>query len=79
MKVHVHFKFARVLKLFKIQIFNVQCKLTQWTTHHLTPHGMDLLNVTEDSSPCNSTPMNLLSASDRLRLETDDVYASLTL
>ena len=25
----------------------------------------------EDSSPCNSMPMNLLSARDRLRLEQD--------
>ena len=30
---------------------------------------MDLLNATEDSSPCNSTPINLLCARDRLRLE----------
>ena len=27
--------------------------------------------MTEDSSLCNSTPMNLLSARDRLRLERD--------
>ena len=27
--------------------------------------------ATEDSSPCNSTPMNLLSARDRLHLERD--------
>ena len=27
--------------------------------------------VTEDSSPCNSMPMNLLSARNRLRLERD--------
>ena len=33
---------------------------------------MDLLNATEDSSPCNSTPMNLLSARDRLRLEREE-------
>ena len=33
---------------------------------------MDLLNVTEDSSPCNSTQMNLVSARDRLRLEREE-------
>ena len=33
---------------------------------------MDLLNATEDSSPCNSTPMNLLSARDRLHLEQEE-------
>ena len=44
MTVHVHFKFAHVLKF---------CAM----------------NVTEDSSLCNSTPMNLLSARDRFRLE----------
>ena len=33
---------------------------------------MDLLNVTEDSSLCNSTPMNLLSARDRLCLEREE-------
>ena len=27
---------------------------------------MSLLNTTEDSSPCNSTPMNLQSVRDRL-------------
>ena len=32
MKVHVHFKFAHVLK------FMFQCKLTIWTPHYLTPH-----------------------------------------
>ena len=30
---------------------------------------MELLNVTEDSSLCNSTPINLLSLRDRLHLE----------
>ena len=29
---------------------------------------MDVLNVTEESSSCNSTPMDVLSARDRLRL-----------
>ena len=34
---------------------------------------MGLLNATEDSSPCNSTPMNqLLGARDRLHLEQDE-------
>ena len=33
---------------------------------------MDLLNVTEYSSPCNSMPMNLLSVRDRLRLEQEE-------
>ena len=33
-KVHVHFKFVHVLKLFEI---HVQCKLTWWTSHYLTP------------------------------------------
>ena len=33
---------------------------------------MDLLNATEDSSPCNSVPMNLLSVRDRLRLEREE-------
>ena len=36
---------------------------------------LKLINVlcmaTEDSSPCNSMPMNLLSARDRLCLERD--------
>ena len=32
-KVHVHFKFAHMLKLFKI---HVQCKFTQWTPYYLT-------------------------------------------
>ena len=32
---------------------------------------VDLLNVTGDSSPCNSTPMNLLSEKERLRLERE--------
>ena len=31
---YVYFKYAHVLKLFKIY---VQCKLTQWTPHYLTP------------------------------------------
>jgi len=30
---------------------------------------MGLLNTTKDSSPCNSTPMNLQSARDRLLRE----------
>ena len=38
---------------------------------------MDLLNATEDSSPCNSVPMNLLSARDRLRLEREERQARL--
>ena len=33
--------------------------------------AMGLLNTMEDSSPCNSTPMNLQSARDRLRREQD--------
>ena len=33
--------------------------------------AMGLLNMTEDSSPCNSTPMNLQSARDRLQQERD--------
>ena len=32
---------------------------------------MDLLNETEDSSPCNSMPMNLLSERDRLQLRLE--------
>ena len=34
--------------------------------------AMDLLNVTEDSSLCNSTPMNLMIARDRLHLEREE-------
>ena len=30
------------------------------------------MNAMEDSSPCNSTPMNLLSVRDRLRLEWEE-------
>ena len=33
--------------------------------------AMGLLNTMEDSSPCNSTLMNLQSAIDRLRRERD--------
>ena len=36
--------------------------------NNLTPPPMDLLNATEDSSPCNSVPMNLLMR------ETDCVW-----
>ena len=44
--------------------------------HFKVAHVLKLFNVlcdgsTEDSSPCNSTPMNLLSARDRLHLERD--------
>ena len=41
---------------------------------------MDLLNVTEDSSPCNLTPMNPLSARDRFHLEReiDDLCMSMS-
>ena len=33
---------------------------------------MDVLNVTEESSSCNSTPMDVLSARDRLRLQQEE-------
>ena len=79
MKVHVHFKFAHVLKLFKIHVQCVQVDTMDPSLSNSTP--MDLLNATENSSPCNSMPMNLLSTRDRLRLErqiasgeTDDAY-----
>ena len=44
---------------------------TRWTASLSNSKPVDLLNVTEDSSPCNSTPMNLLSARERLRLERE--------
>ena len=39
---------------------------------------MNVLDATEDSSQCNSTLMNLLSVRDRLCLETDNVYVSMS-
>ena len=38
----------------------------------LSSMPIDLLNVTEVSSQCNSMPINLLSARDRLRLEQEE-------
>ena len=53
---NLHFEFTHMLNLFKFLMF---C-------------AMDILNVTEDSSLCNSTPMNLLIARDRLHLEQEE-------
>ena len=70
-KVHVHFKFAHMLKLFKTQILLMFS--ASWHDGPLiNSMPMDLLNVTEDSSLCNLTPMNLLSAKDRLPLEREE-------
>ena len=37
---------------------------------------MDVLNVTEESSSCNSTPIDVLSAGDRLRLQQEEKATS---
>ena len=56
--------FAYVLKI------HVQCKWIRWTPHYLTPCRWSYW-MRQDSSPCNSTPMNLLSARDRLSLQRE--------
>ena len=63
MKVHIDFRFAHVLKLFS----SVQVK-TQWTPS-TNSTLMDLLNATEESSPCSSTPNAEQSAARQARLD----------
>ena len=54
-KVHVHFKFAHShAKAFPCA---------------MNPYLLNVTHATEDFSPCNSIPINLLSARDRLCLE----------
>ena len=59
-----------MLEIFKI--IHVQCEVDTMNASLSNSMLMDLLNATEYSSPCNSTPMNLLSVRDRLRLEREE-------
>ena len=61
MRVHIHFKFGHV----------VTC-LVQVDMMHPSLSNSKPMDATENSSPCNSVPMNLLSARDRLRLEQEE-------
>ena len=64
------YDFAHMLEIFKI--IHVQCEVGTMNASLSNSTLMDLLNATEYSSPCNSTPMNLLSVRDRLRLEREE-------
>ena len=66
-RVHIHFKFGHVVQLFtcSVQVDMMHPSLS--TLSNSMP-----MDATEDSSPCNSVLMNLLSARDRLRLEQEE-------
>ena len=61
-----HSNFAHVLFKFMVSASSVDIMAP---LSNSTP--MDLLNATEDSSPCNPTPMDLLNARDRSRVEQE--------